>query len=177
MPATVTSIDEDAFYDSKEENCLEQLFVSDAIEDISGAEWVFGWNLKKIYIGKKVNTINVNMYGKGLEEITISPENQFYKVEDNVVYTKDGSKLLYCPKAKNGTVTICSGTSIVGEDSLMLCQKVTDIIIPDTVKTVEKNAFSGVNEKVVFWVPDGTKEFYEALLTSKTGFETGMSIK
>ena len=116
------------------------------------------------------------MYAKGLEQITVSPENQNYKAEDNVLYTKDGSKLLYCPKAKSGKVTICTGTSIIGEASLLLCKNVTEIVIPDTVTTVEKNAFY-VNDKAVFWVPAGKKVFYEELLKPDTGFGKEMSIK
>lgn len=112
-----------------------------------------------------------------LEQLTVSSENQYYKSVDNVLYTKDGSKLLYCPKAKSGAVTVSSGTSIIGEASFSLCKNVTEIIMPGSVTIVEKNAFKGVNEKAVFKVPSGKKAFFEKLLTAENGFGTKMTVK
>ena len=126
---------------------------------------------------KNVEQINVNMYAKALEQITVSPENQNLKAEDGILYSKDGKSVLYCPKAKKGTVTICSGTAIIGASSFELCKGITEIKIPSTVTKVKKDAFATMKKGTVFLVPAGTKEFYESLLTKETGFISGMKIK
>lgn len=177
MPDTVISIAERAFYKDKEVNDLEQLYISDKIKDMTGEKWVFGDKLKLLHLGMRVNNLDVNMEAKGLEQITVSPENQTYKAEDYVLYTKDGSKLLYCPKGRSGEVSVCSGTSIIGASSFSLCKNVTEITLPDSVTKVEKNAFNDVAENVVFKVPAGKKEFFEKLLTEDTGFGKNMTIK
>ena len=53
----------------------------------------------------------------------------------------------------------------------------TEITLPDSVTTVEENAFKHIDKNAVFKVPAGKKEFFEKLLTSETGFETTMTIK
>ena len=87
---------------------------------------------------------------------------------------------------------ISTATAIIGTDAFYGCNQVTDIVIPDTVKTIEKQAFGdtekdyGMNfgavleltmHAVVFWVPAGKLEFYKALLTKETGFRSNMIIK
>ena len=109
--------------------------------------------------------------------ITVSSENQKYKAVKNILYTKDGSKLIWCPEGKTGTVTIPEGTSIIGKGAFENDDKIKKIIIPKTVKKIGKNAFYGINKKATIYVPKGKKAFYKKLLTSKTGLVKTMTIK
>ena len=177
MPNTVTKIYDKAFYGEPQDNCLEELYVSDAIKDISGADWIFGWKLKKLSIGKKVNDVNTNMYAKSLEELTVSPENKTYKALDNILYTKNGKKLLYCPKTTSGAVIVCDGTTTIGASAFSTCKKVTEITLPASVTKIEKKAFKRISNNAVFKVPAGKKKYFKKLLTSKTGFEGNMTIE
>ena len=174
MPDTVTSVNAKALDKYYAE--LEELDISDGITAMT--KWVKGNELKKIHIGKNVKEISLaDIRLKKLEQITVSEENQTYKSQENVLYTKDGSKLIWCPAGKSGTVTICDGTSSIGGYAFGYDKSITQINIPATVKTIEANAFTGMKKNVVFLVPAGTKEFYESLLTTETGFKSGMEIK
>lgn len=177
MPNTVTSVKNNAF--SYNYN-IKEMYVSDGITDVANIlDKCHG--LKTLYIGKNVKKIQ-RVEGLGmeqLEQITVSPENQNYKGEDGILYSKDGSRFVWCPEQKQGTVTVSSGTAIIGESAFYGCEKVTDIVLPATVTTIEKDAFAGMgNERtIVFWVPAGMKERYLLLLTSETGFRGGMFVK
>lgn len=176
MPNTVTSVAKDVWFGD-----VKELYVSDGITDMTDFMDRFN-ECKVLHIGKKVEKLNRPMLMTELDQIMVDPENQNYKSEDSMLYTKDGSRLIWCPEQKKGTVTIATGTSIIGAEAFLECNQVTDIVIPDTVKTIEAQAFgivtdrSGVDE-VVFWVPAGKLEYYKVLLNSETGFTEHMVIK
>lgn len=134
--------------------------------------------IERVYMEKRSNNVEIKteIQLEQLEQINVDSENQTYKSEDGVLYTRDGSRLVWCPEQKQRTVTISSGTAIIGEDAFLGCEKVTDIVLPVTVTTIEKKAFEKMNS-VVFWVPAGSKEFYKSLLTSENGFKDGMIIR
>ena len=58
--------------------------------------------------------------GNTLEAVNFAESHEKYKSVDGIVYSKDGKTLIYCPRAKKGTVTI-----------------------PDEVVTINSYAFSG----------------------------------
>lgn len=69
-------------------------------------------------------------------------------MDDNILYANKGKILRMCPKAKEGEYTIVDGTEVIGYAAFQRTYKITKIIIPDSVKTLEAWAFmkSGVSE-------------------------------
>lgn len=173
MPNTVTGV---AINEFIEDGCIDvkELYISDGITNTEN--WFKGNKLTKIYIGKSVKNISLANSDK-LETIMVSAESQTYKAEDNVLYTKDGNELILCAPKKQGTVNVCSGTAIIKENAFKRASGVTEIMLPETVTTIEKGAFTNINKNAVFYVPVGKKTFYKSLLTSDTGFKSTMSIK
>ena len=173
MPNTVTSIrdGEDQLYG------VGELYLSDAMTsfDLRLPE------LQKLHVGKKIKKLKLEELDS-LEEITVDPENQTYGFQDGILYSKDGSRLIYCPRKKSGSVTIATGTAIIGEAAFCECYSIKEVVIPDTVTTIEKDAFQmelfdPEKTEFIFWVPAGKKEFYRSLLNRKVGFGEGMVIK
>lgn len=75
-----------------------------------------------LVIGKRVSNIDF-IYDLTVEERIISRGKRFVSV-DNILYNSDKSKLLYCPKSK----------------------PLNNYTLPDSVKTIEKYAFSACGE-------------------------------
>ena len=175
VPDSVTFIAEDAF-STEDRTMPTRIVLSDGVKE-------FGYGMPNtvtsISFGKEYKSGYkwLSDYDNIVKEITISEENRNLKTKDGVLYTKDGSKLLYCPQKKEGTVTIDSETGTIGEYAFQYAKNITTINLPETITTIEKYAFSGANAKMVFCVPKGKKAFYKKLLTSKTGFKSTMTIK
>lgn len=49
----------------------------------------------------------------GLEQIVILGNNNYYKTEDGILYSKDGRTLIKCPMGRTGNVVIQPGTEII----------------------------------------------------------------
>ena len=118
IPDDVTYISSGAFYHSK----LTEVSIPDSVVSISiGGTFSGCYNLKKITIGKNIDVFPIIQSLEDaikLEEIEISDENQTMISIDNVVYSKDKSELLLCPRGLKGKITM-----------------------PDEVKTVASRAF------------------------------------
>lgn len=183
MPNTVTSVGKHAFFDDN--SAIKELYVSDEMKDLTDLpkESYIGLmdgltELEILHIGKKVKKLSLV---EPLEQYKVNPKNQTYGSKEGILYTKKGDRLIRCPIKKQGKVFIPNGTKVIGKGAFYGCNKVTDVVIPGSVKSIEKEAFGseGNREKMDFvvWVPAGKLEVYEKLLTKETGFWDGMVVK
>lgn len=76
-----------------------------------------------------------------LKDILICNENPVYKTVDGIIYSKDGSKLLFCPAGLTGHVRVLDGTKIICKNSFT-SSRISDITIPDSVEVIDDAAFA-----------------------------------
>ena len=76
-----------------------------------------------------------------LKDILICDENPAYKTVDGIVYSKDGSKLLFCPAGLTGHVRVLDGTKIIFRNAFTSSQ-ISEITIPDSVEIIDDAAFA-----------------------------------
>lgn len=68
-----------------------------------------------------------------LTEINVSDENQRYSSADGILYNKDKTVLLVCPRGKKGNITIPEGVEVIGEGAFYDCAFITSVNIPDSL--------------------------------------------
>ena len=186
MPESVTSFlgDEDrvptiSFY-------LKNLVLSDSITDAT--KWLNAFDkLTSVHLGKNVTKIS-NDYGIGqskLNCISVAEENSTFKVVNNMLYSKDGSKFILCPAKTKGKVVLENGVTEIESYAFKNCTKITDIVIPDTVSKIDDYALDRPStqnpefntvDSIVIWVPKGKLDYYKSLFTKKTGYLKNMLI-
>lgn len=76
-----------------------------------------------------------------LKDILICNENPVYKTVDGIIYSKDGSKLLFCPAGLTGHVRVLDGTKIIFRNAFTSSQ-ISEITIPDSVEIIDDAAFA-----------------------------------
>ena len=124
---------------------LKEITVGDNVQKISeGAFSLSG--LSKIHIGKQVQKIEttwlVPFEGTKLEEITIDPENRFYKVKDGVLFTADMSELVRYPSQDTRTeYTIPDSVTKISQYAFELVRNVKNMMIPSGVEEIGAAAF------------------------------------
>lgn len=164
LPSTVTEIGKMAFQSS---SSLTNVTLPKAL--VSIGDWAFSACPKIVGFDfpATLTTIgNGSFFGiDSLATITCSEENTAFKAVDNVLYSKDGTKLYVFP-SKHGTsytvlatctsiedwsfsgskianLTLPEGLIRIGNGSFENCYSLASIVLPSTLKTIEGYTFYG----------------------------------
>lgn len=71
---------------------------------------------------------------------TIESHLPQYKTVDGILYSKDMSELLVCPRGKNGSITIPEGVTEI-KAFAFANSEIESVSFPDSLKKIEKHAF------------------------------------
>ena len=84
--------------------------------------------------------------------IVVDAANEYYCAEENVLFDKSKSTLLWCAPTKEGSYTIPDSVTGIGNGAFVYCKKITEFNIPLGVLTIGENAFyacDGITEIVL----------------------------
>ena len=135
-----------------------EIVIPDNVTTIESNIFRYGNTLKRIYIGKGLNSLEANFKG-GLEasgiEITIDEENPYYKTEGNLIITKDGKKVVtYINKVQNQVVP--EGIEVLGSLAFYNC-RLTEITLPSTLKEIGEYCFRGNSNLIAIEIPNSVE--------------------
>lgn len=104
----------------------------------------FPKTLKSINIPSKIKDFPVDNLKlcDALETITVSEENQSYKIIDGILYNYDLTEMIYCPNAKSGKVIIPDTVKKIGDFCLYGCKNIKSVLIPTSVEEIGNYAFA-----------------------------------
>ena len=127
LPATVTAVKDGAFYNCKN---LKSVTFKGAIPNPNADDRSFLYS----WFAECTDLTEINAVGESSEG---------YYTEGGVVFkrTDDGIILIKCPEAKEGTYTVPSGVTSIGEDAFSNCTKLTSVTLLDGLTSIEKTAF------------------------------------
>lgn len=114
--------------------------------------------LTELYIPNSVTTLGrLALSGlNSLSAFTVEEDHPAFSVEDSVLYSKDKTKLLYFPCAKNiSQYTVPDSVTELGESCIGLCASLKDIYIGNQV-TVISNGMFGNAKKPFIHTPEGS---------------------
>lgn len=116
--------------------------------------------LQSITIPASVMTIGEKpfVYCYGLRSINVNDANPVFSSRDGVLFTKGGEELIAFPWGKsNKNYTIPNGTKSIGVSAFSAC-KLKEVIFPDTIETIDEDAFAYCHELESLDLPDGVSE-------------------
>ncbi len=148
---------------------LTDIVVPDSVISLGG----FGYStsLKHISLGAGITGDDYAFGGcTSLVAIDISEDNPNFTSADGIVYNKDKTKMLYCPRGKEGICQVPEGVQQIGDEAFTACTKLERIDIPKTVTAIGSD-YSVQEERVcdVFRIGKGPE--YEHCCKSLTAIE------
>ena len=154
----VTSIARSAF--SYYDNNLTTVSLPSTLETIG--DWAFEYceKLTTIKIPAGVTYISSSAfdYCTAITGFWVDAGNANYCNDaSGVLYNKDKTELVFCPRVFSGSYEIPSGVTIIKDSAFSGCKGLTEITIPNTVITIEGSAFSDCTALKNFTIPDSVE--------------------
>ena len=104
-------------------------------------------NLTNVTLASSVESVSALSFSgsEALKSIVIDGRNTDYFSEDGVVYYTgaESTDLVYAPLALEGNVKIASGVTTIPASAFYFRTALTGVTIPESVKTIGKDAFRG----------------------------------
>ncbi|MBQ3006736.1 MAG: leucine-rich repeat protein [Clostridia bacterium] len=127
-------------------NCdsIEEIVVPDSVEFLGASAFARNDKLSSVTIGKGVSTMGELVFVSCplLNKIVVDENNPYFTAEDNILFSKNKTELIYYPYAKNETeYAIPDSVVTVSYGAFYGCDKLNKIVIPDTVKRIGDGAF------------------------------------
>lgn len=154
IPEGITTLETQAFASC----AFTQITLPDSLTTIKGNAFSMCSSLTELYIPAQVKTIGNCAFSdcSSLQKFTVADENLYFSVREDVLYSKDGTTLIWYPPAKAvssfvilDTVRTISGFAFLGAENL------EEIIIPDNVRNLGINTFGNCTALQHCTIPEG----------------------
>ena len=118
----ITTIAEDAFSACTE---LTTITIPEGVTSIGSMAFYFCSKLESITIPASVTSIGTMVFNMSLKlgNINVSEDSDSFVVVDDILYTKDKSRLIYCLAAKTGDIEIPASVTEIDYDAFDDCDK------------------------------------------------------
>ena len=124
-------------------------------------DWTFAYcsGLETIEIGAGVASIarNAFAYCDGLVRIIVGEGNQTYSSLDGVLFNKDRTILLQCPRGYSGDYVVPDGVTVIDDAAFSQCKRLKSVEIANGILTIGALAFSSCTELTEVEIPDGVR--------------------
>lgn len=112
---------------------LDTLYTGDVI---SNYPYELLWiDVTTLVIGKNVQSIKALA-----DNIVLSDENKYLTLKNGILYSADGTRLIQAQRNLTGKVTILDTTKVIEKYAFNNC-KLSEIVLPDTLESIEEEAF------------------------------------
>lgn len=164
---------------------LKEGIIPDQIEKIGDNVFQDCKAITKIEIGKGLKSMGETPFKncQNLATITVAPENTILTVQDNILYSKDMTKLYLCPSELRTAKVVLpntvkeiedyaflsciyikelilnEGLERIGDEALFNCSWLTELTIPASVQEIGYRALTLLQECEKIQVAEGNKTF------------------
>ncbi len=140
IPDGVKSIGSFAFCD-----CVELTNITIPSSVLKIGDWAFA-NCRKnttLKIPSSVISIGANAFNSTSGCLSIDASNQYYSVDENVLFDKNKTSLIHCSTSKTGSYIIPNTVVSIEESAFSGCSLLNKVVLPLGLTTIKYGAFSG----------------------------------
>ena len=160
FPIKLKEIGDSAFYLCK---ALDNVQLPDKLSVIGDSAFAKCYNLKEISLPKSVKCIGCNPFLE-IENLKISCLTENYIIENGILYSIDRKKVI-CFIGSHDKIQIPEGVEIIGADAFNRSH-ITSVILPSSLRKIEKSAFSNCKELSEINIPDSLSAIGEGAFES-----------
>ena len=178
----VTKVLANGFAGTDRNSKLVKATLPDSIKEIGDQAFQGCFRLKSIALPASVAAIGQHALRNctNMTSIEVDARNQTFASIDGVLYSKDGTRLIRFPQGRGGAFTVPDGVTSIGARSFYGVP-LTSIDLPDTLRTIEDDAFAQCGDLTSIDVPDsvtaiGVRAFYNNASLERAKLPRGLEV-
>ena len=155
IPSSVETIGSQAFGGC---GALKELVISEGVGKIGAMAFSSCSLLTGVVIPASVSAIGGAAFDScsALKELSVAVDSPYFKSENNIVYSKDGTVLVIYPQNDPAeSFTIPSGVTAIGNSAFYGCERLKTVIIGECVTSIGNAAFAGCTLLARADLPEG----------------------
>ena len=110
--------------------------------------------VKEIVGGDSSNPMYSVFSSPLIESINVGTNNKYFSSIGGILYNKDKTAIIACPKAISGSVTLPNTLTEIKDFAFYQCYGLNNITIPDSVTSIGSNAFSNCTNLKSIMIPE-----------------------
>lgn len=157
---------------------ITSLVIPDSVTTIGAKAFTNCTKLTSITIGSGLQNLDPTAFAElpALQTITVSENNPYLKAKDNVLYSKDGKKVLLCAARNQITdLSFLSGVTHIGDYAFAHHATLAGIRLPEGVKTVGNYAFYECRQAAYFIACESLESIGERAFSFAKSIDTASS--
>ena len=165
----VTSIGKDAFYRCKK---LINITTPKSLTAIYSHAFYQCSELNKIFIPEMTSVISSSAFEScsNLEKITVDAKNPNFSSINDILFSKDETKIILYPAGKEETSYIIPNTvTTIGSTAFYGCNNLESVVLPKSLTSIGHSAFGGCSNLKKVEIPYGATEIGDYAFRSCSG--------
>ena len=167
IPASVDCIDGNAFQYC---DALTDVTIEEGVTSIGAAAFA-DCAAASITIPASVTGIGGGAFS-GCENLSLSPDNESFVIEDGVLYDIAKTNILWSSPSREGVFEIPSTVTNIDWLAFINCTRMTGVAIPGSVARIGFAAFSGCSGLTEVTIPEGVEYLDYYAFSGCTGLES-----
>lgn len=114
-----------------------------------------------------------SMFDPGyITDIYVSDNNKFFSSEDGILYNKDKTELIKCPRGRQGEISnLSENLKRIGTNAFEDCKNLIHIELPDAIVSIESGAFCGCDGLESIKLPENLKQMGQSVFFNCTSLK------
>ncbi len=147
-------------------NFITSIVFSDAVQEIQWDAFTRCSGLTRVTLGKNTH-FNDRPFSTGadIKSIEVPAENEYYALQDGVLYNKAKTEILYVPRNIAGSIAVPEGVTEIPGSAFEGCTRLTGVDLPDTLRGIDMYAFRGCTALRDLDIPDSVERIGQDIVS------------
>lgn len=171
IPEGVTEIDYNAFEECSDVTSI--VFPKSLTACRVCGMFKYAKALKKLTIPNSLTTVFGITSSSQIIEIVVSTDHPTLKVDNGIIYSKDGKSIISVPpQLAYGKFIVPDGVEVIGVQAFDGCASLKEVVLPSSITEIKYGAFWGCKQLQIINLPTGLKEIAESCFQGCTTLES-----